>query len=79
VANLKIGSNKSLNDCWYLDLSGSKHVSRNKCSFRGLENYVEIQNVKFVEGQTNGVYMKGKVKLFSTFGKIKTIVDVLYA
>ncbi len=54
-------------------------MSRNKCSFRGLENYVEIQNVKFVEGQTNGVYMKGKVKLFSTFGKIKTIVDVLYA
>jgi hypothetical protein len=79
VANLKIGSNKSLDDCWHLDLNGSKHVSRNKCSFKGLKNYVEIQNVKFVKGQINGVYIKGKVKLSSTLGKIKTIVDVLYA
>jgi hypothetical protein len=32
----------------------------------------------FVKGQINGVYIMGEVKLLSTFGKIKTIVDVLY-
>jgi hypothetical protein len=43
-----------------------------------LEDIVKIQNVKFARGQMHGVYGKGKVKLSSTFGGIKSIIDVFY-
>jgi len=50
TANLKTGSSKSLANCWYLNLGATKHVSRNKSSFRGLESSVKIQNVKSTKG-----------------------------
>jgi hypothetical protein len=53
-------------------------VSKDKANFKALENFVKIQNVKFVGGQIHGAYGKGKVKLLFSFGKINTIVDVLY-
>jgi len=78
VANLKTGSSKSLANCWYLDLGATKHVSRNKSSFRGLKSSMKIQSVKFAISQTHGLYGKGKVKLSSIFRKTKTISDILY-
>lgn len=39
---------------------------------------MKIQNVKFARGQMHGVYGKGKMKFFSTFGEIKSIIDVFY-
>jgi hypothetical protein len=39
---------------------------------------MKIHNVKFARWQIHGMYEKGKMKLFSNYGKIKIIVDVLY-
>jgi hypothetical protein len=39
---------------------------------------VKIQNVKSTRGQMHGVYGKGKMKLSSNFGEIKSIIDVFY-
>jgi hypothetical protein len=78
VANLKTWNRKNLANFWYFDYGTTKHVSRDKANFKALENFVKIQNMNFVRGQIHGVYGKGKVKLFSSFGKINTIANVLY-
>jgi hypothetical protein len=53
-------------------------VLGNKSSFRALENSIKIQNVKSVGGHTHGVHGKGKINIAYVYGKIKTIIDVLY-
>jgi hypothetical protein len=78
VANLKTWNHKILTNCWYFDSGATKHVSKDKVNFKVLEFFLKIRNVKFGGGQTHGVYGKGKVKFLSSFGKIKTIVDVFY-
>jgi hypothetical protein len=76
VANLEAKSDKSATNCRYLDSSATKHILGNESNFTCLEDIVKIQNVKSVRGQIHGVYGKGKVKLSSTFGEIKSIIDV---
>jgi hypothetical protein len=49
--NLEPKSSKNLVDyCWYFNSGATKHVSKNKFSFKGLENFTKVQNVKSTRG-----------------------------
>jgi hypothetical protein len=51
VVNLEPKSSKSSVDyCWYLDSSATKHVLRDKSSFKGLKNSTKVQNLKSIGG-----------------------------
>ncbi len=78
VNNLEIENSKNTSDIWYLNSGATKHVSRNKSSFKGLNFFVKIHNVKFIGGQIHDVHEKGKIKISSNFSKIKIISNVFY-
>jgi len=40
VVTLETKNSKNATNIWYLDLGATKHVSRNKSSFKGLENSI---------------------------------------
>jgi hypothetical protein len=51
MLNLEPTSSKNLVDCcWYFNSGATKHVSKDKFSFKGLENSTKVQNVKSARG-----------------------------
>ncbi len=69
MVNLETKNSKNAIDIWHLDSSATKHVSRYKFNFKGLENSIKIYNIISTRGQIHGVHGKGKIKLSLVLAK----------
>lgn len=69
LAAVEYKSNQHLVETWYLDSNVIKHMLGNNSTFRALENFVKIQNVKLIGSHIHYVHGKEKSILLLLLGK----------
>ncbi len=69
LATVEYKNNEHLVETWYRDSSAIKHMLGNNSTFRALEIFVKIQNVKLVGSHIHYVHGKEKSILLLFLGK----------